>query len=219
MTANDIVSRVRDILLDTELPYRNSDAELLRWLSDGQLAIVAAMPEAYTVSRPMQLQAGSYRQSIPADALRLMDVPRNLGANGSTPGPVIRLVGRNVLDGISPMWTAVQGSAVEHYVYDYKAPRTFMVYPPPATALYVEVVVSVRPPGVSGIGDALSLDDNFFTPLVDYAVFRALSKDVDSQTNTAKAAAHYGLFNDALKALAAAQAGRAPASQKGGATE
>ena len=219
MTANDIVSRVRDILLDTETPYRNSDAELLRWLSDGQLAIVTVMPEAYTASRSMAIVAGSYRQTIPADALRLMDVPRNLGASGSTPGQIVRLVGRNVLDGIDPMWTAKQGAEVEHYVYDYRTPRSFLVYPTPSSALYVEVVVSVRPPAVSGTGDTLSLDDNFFNPLVDYTLFRALSKDVDSQTNTAKAVAHYGLFNDALKALATALAGRAPASQKGGATE
>lgn len=219
MTANDIVSRVRDILLDADTPYRNTDAELLRWVSDGQLAIVTAMPEAYAVSRAVQLSAGNYRQVIPSDALRLIDIPRNLGSGGNSPGAVVRLIGRNVLDGIVPNWMSTPGSAVEHYVYDYRTPRVFMVYPTPATAIYVEAVVSVSPPAVAALSQSLSLDDNYFNPLIDYTIFRALSKDVDSQTNTSKAVAHFGLFNSALQALAGAQAGRAPASQKGGATE
>lgn len=219
MTANDFLSRVRDLLLDTEEPYRTSDAELLRWLSDGQRVIVSVMPEAYSASRAFTLVAGQYRQTLPSDMLRLLDVPCNLGPSGTTRGQVIRLIGRKVLDGVRPNWMSEQGDVVEHYIYDFKTPRVFLIFPTPSSPVSVELVGSVTPPDVISASASLALDDNYASILLDYVAFRAFSKDIDSATSSAKAASYYSMFSGGLSALVGGTAERVPASQKGGTTE
>jgi len=219
MLVSDLISRARDLLLDTVSPYRTSDAELLRWASDAQRVIVSVVPEAYPESRAVQLEANTYRQKIPADALRLLDIPRNLGATGNTPGLVIRLIGRSVLDGVNPMWTSESAAEIEHYIYDFKTPRQFMVYPAPTSAVFVEMVFSKNPPEISANSGSLALDDSYSALILDYVAFRAFSKDVDSQTSASRAAAYMSMFSGAIAALTGATAQRVPASQQGGAVQ
>lgn len=219
MLVSDLIARARDLLLDSVAPYRSTDAELLRWVSDAQRVIVSLVPESYPESRSVKLATGTYRQAIPADALRLLDMPRNTGSNGTTPGPVIRLIGRSVLDGVNPNWTAETGTTVEHYIYDYKTPRQVLVYPTPSSDVYVEMVFSKNPAEISSASGSVALDDSYAALILDYVAFRAFSKDVDSQTSTAKAAGYMSMFSEAVGALTGATAQRVPASQQGGAAQ
>jgi len=45
MLASEVFSRVRDILADSTVTYRWSDAALMRWLSDGQYALARRRPD------------------------------------------------------------------------------------------------------------------------------------------------------------------------------
>lgn len=50
MLASEIITRARETLFDTTTPYRWSDAELLRWLSDGLTELWIRRPDALYVS-------------------------------------------------------------------------------------------------------------------------------------------------------------------------
>lgn len=63
-TAQYLIDQIRQTLNDTvnvtEFPYRWSDAELLRWISDGQREVVKAKPEASAVTElytPVDIEA------------------------------------------------------------------------------------------------------------------------------------------------------------------
>lgn len=180
--------------------------------------IVSVVPEAFVSVRTVALTPGSYRQTLPADFLRLLDVPRNMGAGGTAPGRVIRLIPRLQLDASDPLWMTRTGDEVEHFLYDFKVPRTFLVYPAPASALSVELVGSVSPPEVLSEDETIPLYDDYLTLLLDYTVFRAFSKDVDSATSSMRAKEYYAMFKAGLDALVQSTAARVPASQTGGST-
>lgn len=217
MKASDVIARTRDLLLDTVEPYRWTDAELLRWLSDAQRALVVRVPEAHTTASTVKVLAGKYRQALPANAYRLLDVPRNLGVDGTTPGSVIRLIGRSVIDALVPAWMSATGPVIEHYMYDYKQPGVFLVYPTPATDMYVECVHSTAPAEVTALASDLPLSDMYQSPLVNYTAFRAFAKDIDSPVSAERAAAYNALFKGDLDDNTASTSARVPASQAGSA--
>ena len=47
MTAAEPIEEARDILNDASTPYRWSDAQLLRWLSDGQREVYRRRPDLF----------------------------------------------------------------------------------------------------------------------------------------------------------------------------
>lgn len=72
----EVVDRARVLLLDqTSLDY--PDADFLRWVNDAALDVAAALGEASTAVVVAQLERGA-RQTLPPDAIRLVDVPRNM---------------------------------------------------------------------------------------------------------------------------------------------
>ncbi|MDO8310527.1 MAG: hypothetical protein Q7T25_01160, partial [Sideroxyarcus sp.] len=103
-----LLLRAGDLLQDVT-NIRWTQDELLRWLNDGQRAIVLERPEATAVNTSVLLVAGT-KQTLPALGLRLLDLPRNMGVGGSTPGRAIRLVQREVLDAQLPDWHSMTAS-------------------------------------------------------------------------------------------------------------
>lgn len=193
ITAQSIVDKAEEILLDTG-NVRWSAAELLRYLNDGQRAIVTLRPDAYTKVTARSLSAGT-AQTLPSDGLLLMRVPRNMGTAGTTPGRAVRQSRIDELDRVYPDWhTATQTTVVEHYLYDPRHPKRFYVYPPSDGTGYVEVVYSASPPDVAALGDVITLDDVYVGPLLDYVLYRSFSKDTEITGTGARAAAHYQAF-------------------------
>ena len=84
VTAQTIIDRVRTQLIDEDA-VRWTDAELLRWLSDGQRAVVAFSAGASSTTAVKAMVAGT-RQSIPADGHMLLTIVRNLSADQVTAG-------------------------------------------------------------------------------------------------------------------------------------
>jgi hypothetical protein len=74
--ADAVLDRASTLLVDVT-KRRWPDVALIRWLNDGQLAILALRPDAYTAIRAVQLIAGT-RQFLPVGDFELLDVPRNI---------------------------------------------------------------------------------------------------------------------------------------------
>jgi len=91
LAASAIVDRVQDVLQDSGGVW--VEAELLRWLSDGQRDIALRVPAATAVETDLTLVAG-VRQTLPASASRLLYVVGNGDADGSGDYRAIRLYSR-----------------------------------------------------------------------------------------------------------------------------
>jgi len=196
---NNIVSRAGTLIQDAT-NVRWPQAELLDWLNDGQREVVLHKPEASVKNVSVSLTTGSTKQTIPTDGILLLDVTRNMGSGGSTPGNAIRLTTREVLDAQKPTWHTDANALgyVQHYIYDTRDPKTFYVYPKaPATAWYAEVVYSAAPTDCS-LGGTIQIDDIYANALLDYVLYRAYSKDAEYAANANLAIAHYQAFANAI---------------------
>jgi hypothetical protein len=201
------------ILLGDVTPTRWLPSELLGWLNDGQLELVILAPAVNTRNVALLLVAG-VKQALPADGITLIDIPYNSGSAGTTMGTVINHVPKEIMLKRIPGWTTTMASGtVKHYIYSANAPDIFYVYPPqPAAPKYVECVYSARPVLITAATDGIkiTIDDFYQNALLDYVLYRALSKDSEYGNQDAKAMAHYQLFIQAASINAPPQAPTPP---------
>lgn len=209
ITAGKLVDRAAKIAQD-ETSVRWLRTEWLDWLNDAQREVVMHKPDASSLIDTMSLVSGSL-QSIPVNGIKLLDVTRNMGAFGVTPGKSIRLVDREILDAQIPGWHASTPSlAPVHYMIDWRAPTRFYVYPPAAVPSSVEIIYSVSPTDCAGETSTLTINEIYANAVLNYMLFRAYSKDAEYAGNPQQAAAYYQLFAGEVGAKAAADRATAP---------
>lgn len=142
--ASSILERASTIIQD-ETGTRWPSTELLKWLNDGQREVVLLKPDAYAQNESIALVEGT-KQSIPSNGLSLIDVVRNMGADGETPGRAIRLILRRILDDQLSDWHSAAVSAeIKHFTFDDRDPKRFYVYPRSDGTSWVEAVFSSSP--------------------------------------------------------------------------
>ncbi len=201
-------------------------AELCLWINEGVGAIVLAKPSASSLTVVLRLQAGTY-QTIGADYLALLRMVRNIDAAGPprVGGRFIAVTSRAALDAQMPYWhdqsRTPYRKEVRQIVFDDAAPLDFYVYPGNDGTGMVEAVVSKLPPAIVATGDPveiasfgqdIGLPDIYLTPLLDYILYRAFSKD-SLEANPGAAAARYQAFTVALGAKAQVDAIQNPNRQ------
>jgi len=210
-TARQVVDDAKTALLD-ETGVRWGDKELLDYLNDGQREIVKYKPEANTVNESVQLVAGT-KQTLPAGAVCLIDLTRNMGADGATPGDIIHECPKKTLDAILPGWhKSIPSASALHFCFDERDSKTYYVYPPqPASGMgYVEQVRADNPTDCTladhdgtSTGDSdsnLSLPDEYANDLYHFVLHRAHSKETEA-ASTQKAAFHLQAFGQGLGVL------------------
>lgn len=195
--ASAILTRVRTQLIDSGAT-RWPDSELLKWLSDGQRAIVKLVPSASAKRATVPLAAGTL-QALPDDAYMLLSVERNNVSDGGTPGRAVRIISRELLDAFDPDWhTATRKKVAQNYAFDPNTPREYFVQPPNDGTGFVDVVYSELPADVDADTDTLTVHDIYQTELVDYVLYRAYEKDADFAAGQAYASTYYQKFTAAL---------------------
>jgi hypothetical protein len=156
------------------------------------------------------------------EALRLLDVTRNMATTSTK--KVVRLVSRAVLDDQRPGWHGETGSVnIQHYTFDARQPKEFFVYPPATTSAQLEVVYSTAPTAHtlteaeldpdSGSAEVIKLDDIYMSPIIDWVLYRAYSKDAEYGANEQRAAASYQAFNAAIGAKSQVDSSSTPQRQ------
>lgn len=198
ITAQEIINKVQIQLQDTTGIRWPDSTELLGWLNDGQREVLVFKPNANVVNASVQLVAGT-KQALPADGIQLIDVVRNMGSNGTTPGNAIRIAMREILDAQAPNWhTETPSATTKHYMYTPLDPKRFYVYPPSNAAGHVELVYSAIPAKVAALNNTITIDDIYSNVLVDYVLYRAYSKDTDYAANPARASACQAAYTASL---------------------
>lgn len=203
ITAQSILNKAR-ITLQDSTSVRWPDAELLGYLNDGQREVAMRRPDACSVLGNVTLVAGT-KQAIPDSGTAVLQVIRNMGSGGTTPGKVIRHVPMSLLDANVPDWhTKTPVSEILHAMVDGRKPEVFYVYPPATAGTQLEVLYAAPPADVTTASDPISIDDVFAAPLYDYVCFRAYTKDQDLSGNVERAKAHFELFESSLNGKATA---------------
>ena len=181
---------------------RWTDADYLVWLNEGHREAAMIKNDVYTTNASVILLPGVTRQALPEDGLMLLDLTRNMGADGNTPGRAIRVTAKDSLDAQLPEWhndAADPVNGIANFMYDPRDPYRYYVYPQaPATDWYVELVYAAVPPVMASLADVILLRDVYANALIDYLIYRANSRDeVDGQPHPA-AMLHYQKFSGAF---------------------
>lgn len=189
MTPRDIIQQARYLTLDTDsVVPRQSDDELLSYVTEGLREACILRPDLFSTVGDMTCVAGQCEQSITfLDAVRLLDVLCIHGGRAITP------MDRAAMDLFRPNWRADAAGPAQHWSMLNGDPLQFFIYPK-APAGQVLDVRYVRNPGVYALGDTIGdLPASYLPALADYVVYRAESKD-DEHVLTQRAAAHYAAF-------------------------
>jgi hypothetical protein len=199
LTASTLITKAAYLLNDND-NTRWTLPEMYGWLTDGQREAVVIRPTLFCKVVARTLVAGP-RQSLAdiTDYNLLVVIKRNLAADGVTGGRVIGMTSEALLDALDPDWhTSPSAMVITNFTFDPATRTVYQVYPPAIAGAKVELTYSAIPPAVVDGTDVISLPDETGTALIDYLCYRALSKDAEFGDNSAKAAAHYKLFTDAI---------------------
>ncbi len=240
----DVLASVCDILQDSDPQFvRWGEQELVRWLNDAQRALFKFLPLSGSRVDAVRLNPGTRQdltKIVPASikpldgstatadtyGMSLLDVVRNMGPDGLTPGRAISIMDRQKMDASSPNWHTSTGDTVRQYAYNPQVPRVFYVSPgiPATTNVWVELhwiaQPTLIPPGgvrgaeiykSDGSNDTLiGVHDENFDELVNYTAARAFLKDSTNQAGMARAAAHTQLFVASINARVQQATGQNP---------
>jgi len=184
--AQAVIDEVRRTIHDQTEPFRWDDAELVDYINAGNRQTVSLMPEANTIETIEDLLTSRIaRQSLPAGGIKFIKVSRNYADDGVTPQGVVRFSEKDALDTYEPTWEYVSIKAdganyFEHFCHDDVENDVYYVYPAPAADnKRLAVVYSAEPAAVdvNELTTTLPLSDRYFNGVVQYTVYRALTKE------------------------------------------
>lgn len=201
LTPSNLLTRVSDTLQDSN-NTRWTQAELIRYLNDARRELAIYRPDIYAETASIALTAGS-KQSIPSDGNKFLDGIRNY-TSADVVGRSVRLVERELLDSQSPDWhTSTTSTTIKNFMFDERNPKVFYVYPPATGGGHkLEILYSKSPVEIT-TGDlssttVLAKEDLYTNVIIDYILYKALSKDSEYAGNMQRATLHYQAFANAV---------------------
>ncbi len=213
-TITQIIGRC-NLQLNDVLKLRFEDSKLIDYYNDALRAIITVRADAGASVETIPCAAGS-EQSLPAGAVRLIDITRLSGGRAITPIP------KEVLDSYDPDWHTRTGTP-ERYCYDEQTPKVFWLCPSPLVDLTVEAKVSRIPDAVTldTMDQPFHLDELYVNSVISWVLFRAFSEDSEGGANLQIAAQHLQIFNDqmGIKTQADVDQGKRKQQQYNGSTQ
>lgn len=187
MTPAEVIAEVRRLIQDTKTTYRYSDTVLLGFVNQTLKRMVVIRPDLFAVIADFTTTPNTVIQSVPTNALRLIEIFSVKGGNA------ILEVTRDTLDQTTPGWIAETPGVPVNYMRHVRNPYRYFLYPAPVTGIELIGEYAKAPPNYA-IGDTITeLQDAYFPVVVDGVVFLAESIDNEHvNSNRAK------LFQDSF---------------------
>lgn len=238
----DALHRVSVLLHDVEPQFvRSPEIELIQFLNDAQRAVCKILPLTTARTDVIRLKAGT-RQDLakvvaadikPGDGsvardmtgIMLIDLVRNMGLDGMSPGRAVRIVDKQDLDASDPIWHTHVDPVARGVMFNPQTPLTFFVTPGvPSTRTWMELTWAVSPTEIPSGGQpgseiykyggnnttTVSIDDLYLDDLVNYMVARELMKDSKVGQYLARAQMFASAFLSSLNARAQVLTGNNP---------
>jgi hypothetical protein len=198
ITVQSILDEVAGDIQDTG-KVRTTNARLLEFYNNALLQVVIVRPDANADSKAVALVTGT-KQDIPDGDIRLLDVVRNMGVAGNTPGNAILQGDMDTQNRYSPGWHSAAGSqVVEEWFYDFKRnPTVFYVSPPVTTPCYVEMTVASSPTTVTDPNTDMEFEDVYKGPVMHWMKYLFYVRQTESAFALNKAITHERSFYQSL---------------------
>jgi hypothetical protein len=170
--------------------YKSWDAtDVYGWIYQAEKAVGIIKPDAISITAQLDLVPGS-KQSIPAGALRLLNLHYNVNAGGTVPGRSVDKKDLRKLDAYNPDWrSSTPSNSIKEFDFDLDDPTVFWVNPPASSDAHVVGVYTMTPAPYGTVDGTttISIKDIYEPALVARACYLALSGDNEGTPNFAKA--------------------------------
>jgi hypothetical protein len=172
VTPQDIITEARDLVQDSMVPYRYSDAIMLRFVNDTFKRASVLRPDLFGTIGDIPLTPGSALQSCPAGAIRFIELFQVKG------GSAIVETTRVALSRYTPNWMSALPGTPTNFMRYPRNPTKFFVYPPPVLGTVVTGEWAATPVTLA-MADMALLPDAYMPVMVDGVV--ALAEVVDNE--------------------------------------
>jgi hypothetical protein len=208
ITPGSIIDEVQRHLQDAGAAVW-ADADCVEYINNALYMLMLLRPHAFSSIAAVQLVAGS-KQTI-ASAYMLLDITRNMGAAGTTPGKIITEVERWQIDLLNQFWHQKTGKTyTEHFSYEpEKNLTTYYVFPPVSSTAphYVETNIAAYPTKVTTANQAtqVSIDQTYEPFIKEWMFYEAYNKETSvaskeqATRHLANAASMVGMKIQALR--------------------
>lgn len=158
---------------------RWTTAALLDYLNVVVRRVKFLLPDLFAEYSTVQLTAEQAEQDVPDAVLRFVEVVRNMGDDGQSPGDMIRVVDKRTLDAYTPSWRHRHGYRVVEWCPGGE--RQYLVNPPPMTAIYVEIRAVPTPAALTNANNEdVPLPDRYESALLHGVLAAAFAEDVET---------------------------------------
>jgi hypothetical protein len=193
MTPAAVIAQVRTLVQDEYQPYRYTDAVLLRFLNQTVKRMAMLRPDLFLTIGDVATVPETPNQSLPANAIRLVEVYNVKG------GDVVTEVNKDALDQTYPGWRSAAPGVPVNYIRHVRNPTMFFLYPPPEEGVVLVAEYAAAPADYTLNQTITAPSDAYIPTLVDGIVFLAQSID-DEHINSGRAKLFADSFAGALDA-------------------
>lgn len=171
MIASDIITRVRRVFGD-EASVQVQDADILRWINDGQVEIIKHNDTALQKTGYVNLVLGQAEYTLPTDMMILRSLRYKFAA--MTAFSSLRYRNMQQFDESIDGWDGnlySQGNPIFFTVYEDKA----ILFPTPNESVTsgLKVLYNQKPTDVVANGDALALPLIYHNTILKYCMWQA----------------------------------------------
>ena len=129
MTPAEVITEVRRLVQDQLVPYRYSDTVLLGYVNQSLQRMAILRPDLFTDIVDIATTAGAAVQSLPAEAIRLVDIFQVKNGNAITE------VDRETMNRNYPGWMNEASGTPVNFMRHVKNPDRYFLYPRPAAGV------------------------------------------------------------------------------------
>tara|TARA_B110000977_G_scaffold20440_2_gene24485 strand:+ start:5457 stop:6104 length:648 start_codon:yes stop_codon:yes gene_type:complete len=170
-TVADIVTEARELLLDELVPYRYSDAYIVRKVNQVLKRMLVVRPDLFIKVTTLVTVPGAL-QSAPTESMRFMDLLAN------SEGQVPKEIDQQAIDVMFPKWrTGVPGPAT-NWMRAARDPNRFYVYPSSTGGEALTVAYAQTLPNYL-TADTVQLSDAYFPVILDGVCWLMESLDAE----------------------------------------
>lgn len=187
MTPAEVITEVRRLVQDQLVPYRYSDTVLLGYVNQSLQRMAILRPDLFTDIVDIATTAGAAVQSLPAEAIRLVDIFQVKNGNAITE------VDRETMNRNYPGWMNEASGTPVNFMRHVKNPDRYFLYPRPAAGIVLVGEYAKSPIDYTLNVSIDVISDTYFPVLVDGVVYLAESID-DEHVQSGRAKLFYDSF-------------------------